>query len=111
MWGHIPKILHSKMGRRKADIPTGKFKLRTDQKKCGCKDKCKCKFPVYLEYASNRKFAKTTTEFRFTVSEWDDTNQKVKGTIENYNRINKQLSKLKNTIDGTILDYFACFYP
>lgn len=95
------------MGRRKADRPTGKFKLRTDQTKCECTDKkkCKCAFPLYLEYTLNRKFAKTTTEYKFTTSEWDDKNQKVKGTVPNYNRTNNQLSKLKNGIDGAIIDY------
>lgn len=95
------------MGRRKADRPIGKFKLRTDQIKCECKDKkkCECKFPLYLEYTLNRKFAKTTTEYKFTLSEWDNTNQKVKGTVTNYNRINAQLAKLKNGIDAAIIDY------
>lgn len=80
------------MGRKKADRPTGKFKLRTDQSKGDDK------FTLYLEYTLNRKFAKTTTEYRFKLSEWDDKNQKVKGTVANYNRINAQLAKLKNSI-------------
>lgn len=87
------------MGRRKADRPTGKFKLRTDQSKGDDK------FTLYLEYTLNRKFAKTTTEYRFKVSEWDDKNQKVKGTVANHNRINNHLAKLKNSIDATIIDY------
>lgn len=87
------------MGRRKADRPTGKFKLRTDQSKGDDK------FTLYLEYTLNRKFAKTTTEYKFKSSEWDDKNQKVKGTVPNYNRINAQLAKLKNGIDGAIIDY------
>ncbi|SHF64418.1 tyrosine-type recombinase/integrase [Dysgonomonas macrotermitis] len=95
------------MGRRKADRPTGKFKLRTDQTKCECTDKkkCKCKFTLYLEYTLNRKFAKTTTEYKFASTEWDGKNQKVKGTVANYNRINAQLAKLKNGIDKDIIDY------
>jgi len=87
------------MGRKKADRPTGKFKLRTDQSKGDDK------FTLYLEYTLNRKFAKTTTEYKFKLSEWDDKNQKVKGTVANYNRINAQLAKLKNGIDGAIIDY------
>lgn len=87
------------MGRKKADRPTGKFKLRTDQSKDGDK------FTLYLEYTLNRKFAKTTTEYKFKLSEWDDKNQKVKGTVPNYNRINGQLSKLKNGIDAAVIDY------
>lgn len=87
------------MGRKKADRPTGKFKLRTDQSKGDDK------FTLYLEYTLNRKFAKTTTEYRFKLTEWDDKNQKVKGTVPNYNRINAQLAKLKNGIDAAIIDY------
>ncbi|MDR2950070.1 MAG: tyrosine-type recombinase/integrase [Prevotella sp.] len=87
------------MGRKKADRPTGKFKLRTDQSKDDGK------YTLYLEYSLNRKFAKTTTEYKFKPSEWDDKNQKVKGTVPNYNRINAQLSKLKNGIDAAIIDY------
>lgn len=87
------------MGRKKADRPTGKFKLRTDQSKGDDK------FTLYLEYTLNRKFAKTTTEYKLKPSEWDNKNQKVKGTVPNYNRINAQISKLKNGIDGAIIDY------
>lgn len=87
------------MGRKKADRPTGKFKLRTDQSKSDGV------FTLYLEYTLNRKFAKTSTEFKFKSSEWDDKNQKVKGTVANYNRINGQLAKLKTNIDASILDY------
>ncbi len=87
------------MGRKKADRPTGKFKLRTDQSKDDGK------YTLYLEYSLNRKFAKTTTEYKFKPSEWDDKNQKAKGTVSNYNRINGQLSKLKNGIDAAIIDY------
>lgn len=96
------------MGRKKAEIPTGKYKLRTDQTKCECidKKKCKCKFPLYLEYTLNRKFAKVTTEYKFTTSEWDKNNQQVRGTVDNYNRINKLLKKRKTDIDGVVLDYF-----
>ena len=87
------------MGRKKADRPTGKFKLRTDQSKGDDK------FTLYLEYTLNRRFAKTTTEYRFKLTEWDDKNQKVKGTVPNYNRINAQLAKLKNGVDAAIIDY------
>lgn len=87
------------MGRKKADRPTGKFKLRTDQSKGDDK------FILYLEYTLNRRFAKTTTEYRFKSSEWDDKNQKVKGTVANYSRINAQLAKLKNGIDAVIIEY------
>lgn len=87
------------MGRKKADRPTGKFKLRTDQSKDDGT------FTLYLEYTLNRKFAKTTTEYKFKPSEWDDKNQKVKGIVKNYNYINGSLSKLKNGIDKAIIDY------
>lgn len=87
------------MGRKKADRPTGKFKLRTDQSKSDGA------FTLYLEYTLNRKFAKTTTEYKFKLSEWDDKNQKVKGIVKNYNYINGSLSKLKNGIDKAIIDY------
>lgn len=87
------------MGRKKADRPTGKFKLRTDQSKGDDK------FTLYLEYTLNRRFAKTTTEYRFKLTEWDDKNQKVKGIVPNYNRINAQLAKLKNGVDAAIIDY------
>lgn len=87
------------MGRKKADRPTGKFKLRTDQSKSDGV------FTLYLEYTLNRKFAKTTTEYKFKLSEWDDKNQKVKGIVKNYNYINGSLSKLKNGIDKAIIDY------
>lgn len=87
------------MGRKKADRPTGKFKLRTDQSKDDGT------FTLYLEYTLNRKFAKTTTEYKFKPSEWDDKNQKVKGIVKNYNYINGSLSKLKSGIDKAIIDY------
>lgn len=87
------------MGRRKAIVPIGNLKLRTDQtnKKGLCK--------IELIYSLNGEKAPTSTGISIKPIDWDETNKRIKSSVQNYHRLNGQLAKLKADIDRNIVDY------
>lgn len=88
------------MARKKTFRNAGKFLLRMDRKA-----NPKNEYPLYIQYTVDCKIAKGETGVWIQLKDWDDKNQRVRGSNPLHDKMNKLLFEKKLTIDTLILEY------